>query len=149
MRDLRLGLSNLRPQNLQLRFGHVLLVQRQLVVLLRIIQRGHRYDSLFRHALRTIIGAFQHGNVWALGIYFGPFHVGFGPAQAGVGGFGLRFGLCHMGLNLFFVELGQDLAPLHPIPGIHVKLLHDATGLRLDFDLGDGLDLAGRDHALS
>ena len=37
---------------------------------------------------------------------------------------------------------------VHQIAGFNLDLFDNAVGLRLDFDLGDRLDLAGGDHAL-
>ena len=42
----------------------------------------------------------------------------------------------------------RSLAFLDLVAVVDVELLHDAAGLGLDLDLGDGLDLAGGDHAL-
>ncbi len=68
--------------------------------------------------------------------------------QAGTGGLQLRASLSHPSLNLLLVELGEHLAFLNFVAVIDVELLHDAAGLRLNLDLGDGLDLSRGHHAL-
>ena len=148
MRDLGLRLADLRVQNLQLSLGHVLLVHGQLVGSLRVVECGHRHHTFLRHSLGAFVASLERRHIRAFSIDFGAFHVGLGCAQAGFGSFLLCLGLRDMGLDLFFVELGQHLTSLHAIARVDKQLFHDSTGLRFDLDLGDGLDLPGRHHAL-
>ena len=147
LRQLSLGLADLGLQNLQLRFGDILLVQRHLVILLRVVERGSRNHSVLRHALGARIRAFQQRNVRALGVDLGAFQVRARAVQAGARSLQLRARLFDPSLNLFLVKFGEHLPLLHLVAIFDVKLFHDAAGLGLDFDLGDGLYLARRHHA--
>src|SRR6202043_2274977 len=50
------------------------------------------------------------------------------------------------GLEVFLVELDENLALLDEIAFLDLDFLDDAVGLGLDIDLGDRLNLADRDH---
>ena len=147
LRYLPLGLANLGLQDLQLRLGHILLIQRHLVILLRVVERGSGNHAVLRHALGALIGAFQQRHVGAFGVDLGALQVGARAVQAGARTLQLRARLIDTSLNLFPVEFGEHLPLLHFVAIIDVELFHDSAGLGLDFDLGDGLDLARRHHA--
>ena len=147
LRHLSLGLTNLGLQNLQLRLGHILLVQRHLVILLGVVERGSGNHAILRHALGALIRALQQRNVGTLGVDLGALQVGARAVQAGARCLQLRPRLIDPSLNLVAVEFGEHLPLLHFVAVIDVELFHDAAGLGLDLDLGDGLDLAGRHHA--
>ncbi len=148
LRKLPLRLPDLRLQNLQLRLGHILFVERHLVILLSVVERRSRHHTLFCHALRAFISAFQQRNIRPLGINSRAHQVGARPIQTGFGGFHLRASLVHARLNFILVELGQNLSLFYAVAIVDVQLLHNSAGLRLDLDLRDWLDLAGRHHAL-
>ena len=145
---MRLGLRDLRLQHRDLRLRHVLLVQRHLVILLRIVQRRGGNHAILRHARCPVIGALQQRHIRTFRIDLGALEVRLRALQVGLGSFQAGLGLLHLRLNLDLVELRQQLALLHAVAVVDQKLLHDAAGLRLHFDLGDRRDLAGRDHAL-
>ena len=64
--------------------------------------------------------------------------VGLGGGELGL----LRLNLC---LDLLFIQLRQGLAFLYDIVNVHIQFFHDARGLALDLDLGNGLNLPGGD----
>ena len=145
---LRLGLRDLGLQHGDLRLRYVLLVQRHLVILLRIVQRRGGNHSIFRHADGAVVGALQQRHIGTFRVDLGALEVGLRTLQVGLRSFQRRARLLHLRLDLDLVELGQQLSLLDAVAVVHQQLLHNAAGLRLDFDLGDGRDLAGRHHAL-
>ena len=57
----------------------------------------------------------------------------------------IRFGPAERGGKLLAIELDEDVAGLHRPIDIGIEDLDNPIRLRLDLDLGDRLDLAGRD----
>ena len=66
--------------------------------------------------------------------------------DVGFGGGQLRALRVNLGHDLLLIELRQLLALVDAVVDVDIELFHDAGGLDLDFDLGDGLDFAGGDH---
>ena len=63
----------------------------------------------------------------------------------GLGRLQIRASLAKACGKIFAIELGEHLARLHDLIDVDVQLLDDAVRLRLDLDLRDRLDPAGRD----
>ena len=147
LRHLSFGLPDFGLQNQQLRLGDVLLVQRHLVILLRVIECRGGNHTVLCHAVGAFIRALQQGHIRALGVDFGALQIGVRAAQTGSRSLQLCARLVHPGLNLVPVEFGEHLALLNCVAIINIKLFHDTAGLRLDLNLGDRLDLARGHHA--
>jgi hypothetical protein len=73
---------------------------------------------------------------------------GLGAGKRRARGLKIGFGAPKHGLQLFLVELGEHVAGFHVAVGVDGQPLDDSVRSRLDFDLGGGLDLAGRHDGL-
>src|SRR5208337_4934081 len=140
---LGLGLRDLRLVHHQLGTGHIALVDGEDVVPLRVVEGALRNNAVLEHLLRTLVGALQSGNFHALSVDLSPLFIGLGALEVGLGGEQLRAGRVHLRLDLYPVELRQDLALFHRGAGFYVELGDDAAGFGLDLDLGDGRDFTG------
>ena len=96
----------------------------------------------------AVVGALQQRHVRTFRIHLGALVVGLRAVQVGLSRFQRGTRLVDLRLDLDLVELRQELPFLDRIAVVHQQLLHDAAGFRLDLDLGDGRDLAGRHYAL-
>ena len=151
----RLGLRHLRA-----RFGHLRLADRQLrlrgaLAVLRhvhqavcIVERRLRDQVLREQRLRALVGAARE-------LLVRPFRLDDVLLQLRLGAFERRargqqvgLGAAQRGGELLAIELDEDVAGLHRAIDVGVQDLDDAVRLRLDFDLGDRLDLAGGDDRL-
>ena len=148
LRHHRLRLRNLCLQHGDLGLGDVLLVQRQFVGALRILQSRSRNHAILRHADVALVSPLQQRHIRTFRVHLGPLEVSLGALQIGFRRFQCRARLLHLRLDFDLVELGQQLALLHAVAIIDVQPLHDAACLRLHFNLGDGRDLAGRHNTL-
>ena len=68
-----------------------------------------------------------------------------GALERGARGLQVGFGAAQGRLELLSVELDQHIVGLDHAVDVHVEGLDDAVGFGFDLDLGDGLDLPGRD----
>ena len=132
------------PRLLDLRLAHRglalrrrLLVEAHLPRLVRVLEERGRDEAVGVELAGPLEGALQEGQVGPLGLDLVPLPGGLRREE-------VRPRLPDRGLELLAVELGQDLALLHLVAVVHEQPLHEAARLRLDLDLGQGLDLPGR-----
>src|SRR5262249_17994215 len=148
LRDLRLRLAQLRRRRNHVGLSQFLLVDCQLVILLRVIERGRRNHTFLGHLLRALVSPLQHGDVRPLRVKLGMVQVGFGCAGGSFGGLQSRPLLVPLSHDLLLVELGENLSFLHRVSVIHEQALYNATGFGFDLYVGNRLNFARGDHAL-
>src|ERR1017187_2880187 len=136
LRDVGPGLRDLGLKHGDLCLRHVLLVQGQLVILLRVIQCRSGNDPILRHADGTVVGALQQRYIRTFRIDFGALEVGLRALQIGLRGFQRSARLLHLRLNLDLVELGQELSLLDAIAVVVYwdveNAISDLSGNQLD-----------------
>src|SRR5229473_4008353 len=125
-----------------------LLVQRELIVFLRVLDETLGHHAIFVHLFGALHIELQERHIRAFRIDLVALQCGFGRIQRRFGGLQVCTGGAFGGLELDLVELRKQLALLHTFAVIHVKFFHDAAGFGLDLHFGKGLNLAGGyDHA--
>jgi hypothetical protein len=68
----------------ELGLGDVLLVQRKLVIFLRLVEGGDGNDTLLGHLLRPHVSPLQQWDLWPFGIHLGALEVCHGCFRAGL-----------------------------------------------------------------
>ena len=144
--DLGLGLAEFGGVDADLGDGFIAGIGRSEILLLCVVERLHRHQTLLGHCKVALVGIFVHRQVGGLRVDL--VVVDRGGRSAGVGLSGGELGLLSGDLieDLLLVELREDLALLDMIVDIYVQAGDDAGGFGFDLDLGDGLDLAGGDN---
>src|SRR6266852_446068 len=125
-----------------------LLVQRELIVFLRVLDETLGHHAIFVHLFGALHLEFEERHIRAFRIDLVALQRGFGRIQRRFGGLQVCTGGAFGGFELDLVQFRKQLALLHTFAGIHVKFFHDAAGFGLDLHFGKGLNLAGGDdHA--
>ena len=101
--------------------------------------------AVLGHLEGAVVGVLVHGQVGGFGVDLVVLDGGGGGVGVGLGGGELGALGVDLGEDLDLVELGEDLALFDVGVDVGVEAGDDAGGLGFDFDLGDGLDLAGGD----
>ena len=147
----RLGLGHLGACLRHLGFADgQLRLRRPLAVLchvnrtMRIVQRGLRDQLLFEQCRGAFVGAARKLRVGAFGFHLVFQELGLCPFERGLRGKKIRLGASHLRQQLIFVEFDEHVAFGHDAVHVDAERLDDAVRLALDLDLGDRLDLAGR-----
>src|SRR5208282_246515 len=101
------------------------------------------HDTFFLHFEIPVEGGFVHRQVRGGGV--DPVLLDVGLISADIGFRGGQLGALgvDLGDDFLLVELGQLLALVDVVIDVDVQLFHNAGGLGLDLNLGNGLDLAG------
>ncbi len=148
LHHLRARLLELGRVHADLRLRRIALRQRRQVVAVGVVERLLADDAFLIHLQVPVQRGLVHGQVGRRGVHLVLLdvrlvrrHIGFGARQ-------LRARCVHLCFDLLLIQLRQLLALAHSVVDVHVELFHNAGGLALHLDLGDGLDLARRHHGL-
>lgn len=149
MGDLGLGLLEFGGVDGDLRYGFVAGVCGEEIFLLGVVESLAGDYAFPGHLDGAIVGAFVHGEVGGFGVDAVVRDGGGGGASVGFGGVEIGLLCGDLGENFNLVELGEGLSGVDLGVDVDVETGDDAGGLGLNFNLGDGLHLAGGDDGAS
>ena len=143
-RGLRLGDARLRDGQLGLRgplpvFGNV---ERHPGIIVFLLRDQAVLEQLFG----PVEVPFVERDIDALGFNFVLFEFGLSRLGIGLGPQQCGASFAQPGGEIVLIQFDKDLTFVNQITGLDFDFLDDAVGLRLDFDLGDGLDSADRHY---
>ena len=146
MRDLRFAFGDFRLRNQEVPLRADLLVQRELVILLRVFHQALGHHAVFVHLFGALHAELQKGHVRPFRIHFIALQSGLRGLQGCFRRLQVRGCGSHCRLKLHLVKIRQNLALLYPVAVIHIKPFHDATGFGFHFDFRERLNLSGGNH---
>ena len=120
--------------------------ERGQVILVGVVQRLAAHNAVFLHRQVAVQRGLVHGQIGSRGVHPVLGDIGLRSGDIRLGGGQLRPLRLHLRQNLLLVKLRQRLPLAHPAVDVGKELFHNARCLRLDFDFGDGLNLAGGHH---
>ena len=121
LRHLSLGFGDFRLADGDVSLGRELLVQRELIMPLSVVESGGRDQAVRCRLAVALDRRFQERHVRALRVHDVALVGGLGGLQAGLRRHEVGAGALHRGLQLLLIELDQQLPFLHRVAVIDIE----------------------------